>query len=214
MPFPRLRPGVSHSSSSWSLGRKIGAVLAFVIGGVVAGASGMMLFAPETPGAFALAPPPESEPVVLSPVAVVAADVVEATNAGKPGRPDTCQGISAACDDAPKADQAPADGRKAIASAPANAPNPDDGVKPVAAAMPAAVSPAAGPSAEKSLVEAALPAIFMVPRAIASVAPGLASTVSAKTVPVMFLASLPIASAPHQLVSRALPALPPRRSGS
>ena len=47
----------------------------------------------------------------------------------------------------------------------------------------------------------------MVPRAIASVAPGLASTISAKTIPGMFLASLPIASAPHQLVSPVLPAL-------
>ncbi len=201
MPFPRLRPGVTHSSSSWSLGRKIGAVLAFVIGGVVAGASGMMLFAPETPGAFALAPPPESEPVVLSPVAVVAAEVVEASIASKSDSVDRCQGHSA-CVDVPRADQAPADDRKAVASAPANAPTPDDGVKSVAVAMPvAATEMAASPPAQKGLHEAAFPAIFMVPRAIASVAPGLASTVSAKSIPAMFVASHPIASAQHQLVS-------------
>ena len=184
MPFPRLRPGVSYSSSSWTLGRKIGAVLAFVIGGVAAGASGIMLFAPETPGAFALAPLPAKEPVVLEPVAVVATETVEA--------PGTVKSDSLERVDAPKADQAksaPNDGKTVVATAPTTAP---------------VASP---PSAAKSPAEAALPAIFMVPRAIASVSPGLTSTLSTKSIPAMFLASRSIASTPHQLVSPALPAL-------
>lgn len=214
MPFPRLRPGVTHSSSSWSLGRKIGAVLAFVIGGVVAGASGIMLFAPETPGAFALAPLPAKEPLALEPVAVVATEAVEAPSVVKSDSLDRCQRTAAAaCEDAPKADQAkatPTDGKSVVALAPATTtPVPDDSAKPVAAASPTEASPpvASLPSAAKSPVEAALPAIFMVPRAIASVPQGLTSTMSSKSIPAIFLASRTVASTPHQLVSTALPAL-------
>jgi hypothetical protein len=210
MPFPRLRPGVTYSSSSWSLGRKIGAVLAFVVGGVVAGASGIMLFAPETPGAFALAPPPAKEPVALTPHTVVAADTVEAPSAGKSDSLDRCQRNSAGtCDDGPKADPAAIapDRNLAVALAPAAAPASDDRARPAAAASPTVASTPVASPADKSPAEATLPAIFMVPRAIASAAPVLASTVSAKTIPAMFLASRPIASMPHQLVSPALPAL-------
>jgi hypothetical protein len=179
---------VAYSRPSWSLGRKIGAVVAFVIGGAVAGASGIMLFSPETPGAFALAPS-KNEPVV--PTVVAAAPVPEvAPSPAEVKALNVCLRGSPDCE--VDAEAAPPETVL------------DDGN---AGKVLAATTPVHG---EASKGESAKPGDFMVPRPISSVAPQLALSFTAATVPTMFLASRQIASAPHALVSADLPALAAR----
>jgi len=172
----------------------------------VAGASGIMLFAPETPGAFALAPvPPASEPAL--PAAVTVAPALPVPAPGVAERVDGCRDAAAKCEvelrvEPPTAvpdDRTPADVK--VATAPAHG----DAAKPA----PEAATPPAGTVA-KSPAETDLHADFLVSRPIASVAPQLAAAFTAATVPAMFLASRQIAATPHPLVSPALPALAAR----
>ena len=211
MPFPR--PGV-YSKRSWSLGRKLGAVLAFVVGGAVAGASGIMLFAPETPGAFALAPPPPAnEPVIPTVVAVAPADAVTSPSAAKTDSLGPCLRGSTKCEGEAKSDQpaAASDDRKLGTVRAATDPAAPEAAKPVAAlSAPEIVKPVASTTSPVKVVpEAVFPAIFLAPRAIASVAPTLVTTMP-KAVPSMFLVSRPIASTSYPLTSPALPALAAR----
>jgi len=203
MPFPR--PGASYSRPSWSVGRKIGAVVAFVIGGAVAGASGIMLFAPETPGAFALAPlPAANQPVFPAAVAVAPAATVQATAAA-----DGCQAPN--CESKAKiepsaavsADQKPADTATV-------APAQGEAAKLMIAAIDPKTEVPAVSAPAKAPAETDLHADFLVSRPIASVMPQLAVAFTAATVPAVFLAARSIASTPHALVSPALPALAAR----
>jgi hypothetical protein len=180
------------------VGRKIGAVLAFVVGGAVAGASGIMLFAPETPGAFALAPlPPRSEPAIPTVVAVVP-ETTPVPTVGKADGVDTTEA---------KADRPAAvtDDRKPEVVQAAVTPAQAEAAKPAPAVS--AESAAAASTAAKAATETAMFADFAVGRPIASVAPVLASTITAATVPAMLLATRQIATQSHALVSPALPAL-------
>ena len=203
MPFPR--PGATYSRPSWSLGRKIGAVLAFVVGGAVAGASGIMLFAPETPGAFALAPSRSAdEPAISTTVAIAPAETAPAPSAADIKAMNVCLRGSGECEAEVTADPA--------AAVPGD-PRPDSvqtAAAPIQGEATAPKSTTAAATPSKSAAETALQADFMVSRPIASVAPQLASAFTAATVPAVFLASRQIASIPHVLVSPALPALAAR----
>jgi len=179
------------------LGRKIGAVLAFVVGGVVAGASGFMLFAPETPGAFALAPVTVTdEPAIPTALAVA----TPAPSAADIKSMSVCLRGSGECEVEVTADPA--------AVVPAGQ-KPDIVVRTATAPIQGEANPKSD-TPSKSATEAALQADFMVSRPIASVAPQLATAFTAATVPAVFLATRQIASLPHVLVSPALPALAAR----
>jgi hypothetical protein len=191
------------------LGRKIGAVLAFVVGGAVAGASGIMLFAPETPGAFALAPlPAADDPAIPTVVAVAPAETAPAPSAADIKAMNVCLRGSASCEaDAEAAPPATVlDDRNAAKVQTASAPVHGEAAKP-ANAPDSAKAPSI-PS--KDATEAALQADFTVSRPISSVAPQLATAFTAATIPAAFLASRQIASMPHTLVSPVLPALAAR----
>lgn len=207
MPFPR--PGVNYSRPSWSLGRKIGAVLAFVVGGAVAGASGIMLFAPETPGAFALANlPAADDPAIPSVVAVAPAETAPVPSAADIKAMNVCLRGSASCEaDAEAAPPATVlDDRSAAKVQTASAPVQGEAAR--SANAPDSAKPANIPS--KDAIDAAMQADFTVSRPISSVAPQLATAFTAATVPAAFLASRQIASMPHTLVSPVLPALAAR----
>lgn len=200
MPFPR--PGVTYSRPSWSLGRKIGAVLAFVVGGVVAGASGIVLFAPETPGAFALGPVSSAdEPAIPTALAVAPAAIVPAPSAADIKAMSVCLRGSDKCEAEVTADPA--------AAAPGDQ-RPDIVVRTATAPIQGEATAPKSDTPSKSASETALQADFMVSRPISSVAPQLATAFTAATVPAVFLASRQIASMPHVLVSPALPALAAR----
>jgi 5'-nucleotidase len=189
------------------VGRKIGAVVAFVIGGAVAGASGIMLFSPETPGAFALAPVSvTNQPVLPAVVAVAPAASVQATAGADDGcRAPACEPKAKSEPFAPvPADQKPAD------AGPATAPAQGESAKPVTAAIDPKPDTPAASTPSKTPAETDLHADFLVSRPIASVMPQLAVAFTAAAVPAVFLASRPIASTPHALVSPALPALAAR----
>jgi hypothetical protein len=182
------------------LGRKIGAVLAFVVGGAVAGASGIMLFAPETPGAFALAPLPSGdEPAVHTTIAAAPAPVPSAADIKAM---DVCLRGSGKCEAEVTADPAAAvPGERKL-----------DAVRTVSLPVSGQADPATAspPATSIKTAETAPYAEFMVPRQISSVAPQLASAFTAAAVPAVFLASRQISSLPHALVSPTLPALAAR----
>jgi hypothetical protein len=183
------------------LGRKIGAVLAFVVGGAVAGASGIVLFAPETPGAFALGPVSSvDEPAIPTAVAVAPVATAPAPSAADIKAMSVCLRGSDKCEAEVTADPAaavPGDQRPDIVVRTAAAPIQGEATAPKS-------------DTSKGATEAALQADFMVSRPISSVAPQLATAFTAAAVPAVFLASRQIASMPHVLVSPALPALAAR----